>query len=98
MVLIWASLEGTLRLIAHLEGLKIDEMRTEQLLKKSLSLGLIGKNSYDTFRQGIYIRNAVVHGLKPERLSREFVLRTVMLLTDLISGIMRKYQIKWSEL
>jgi len=98
MVLIWASLEGTLRLIAHLEGLKIDEMRTEQLLKKSLSLGLIGKNSYDTFRQGIYIRNAVVHGLKPERLSREFVLRTVMLLSDLISGIKRKYQIKWSEI
>lgn len=98
MVLIWASLEGVLRLIAHIEGLEIDEMRTEQLLKKSLSLGLIGKNSYDTLNQGIHIRNAVVHGLKPEGLSGKFLQRTIKTFEDLIHRTKQKYDIKSSEI
>lgn len=98
VVLIWASLEGALRLIAHVEGLEVDEMRTDQLLKKSLSLGLIGKNSYDTLAQGVRIRNAVVHGLRPKGISRAFLQRAIRTFEDLIRRAKRKYDIKSSEI
>ena len=97
MVLVWASLEGALRLIAHVEGLQIDEMRTDQLLKKSLSLGLIGKNSYNTLNEGVHIRNAVVHGLKPKGVSRKFLQRAIRTFEDLIRRAKLKYDIKSSE-
>ena len=54
---------------AKREGIPLNRLSPSFVIKHLTSLGLIVKSDYETLKRAMHLRNTVVHGFKPSKLS-----------------------------
>jgi len=64
LLLAWATAEGSLRLLAHREGVPLERRSPAYMMKYLASLGLIESRDYDVLQNVLDIRNKAVHGFR----------------------------------
>lgn len=71
MLLLWSSVEATLRIVAKREQIKLDYEQSSYILKKLYSLGYISKSDYELLRAALSNRNSIAHGFKADPIMQE---------------------------
>ena len=64
-VLAWSAAEATMRLVARQQSISLGSVQRNTpffLMKKLFSLGLLSREDYDVFAEGIQLRNLIIHG------------------------------------
>ena len=66
LLLLYAALEPQLRAIAARENVFVPGIGVNRLISALTSEGVISRNDYRTLMDGLAVRNAFAHGLRPE--------------------------------
>lgn len=64
LLLAWAAVEATLRVLIEEENLTLDQLLPTSILKQAVTNGLIARAEYHRLVHIMAYRNAVVHGFK----------------------------------
>ncbi|HDS00393.1 MAG TPA: hypothetical protein ENO22_02710 [candidate division Zixibacteria bacterium] len=83
----WSAIEGTLRLMAMRERIKIKRRTASYLAKKMYNLGLITPDEYNILNEALELRNAVIHGYKTEKADSAVVEDMLTIIRELLGSI-----------
>ncbi len=89
-VLAWSAAEAIMRLIARREKISLGSTQKDTplfLVKKLFSLGLLSREDYDVFAEGMQLRNQIVHGYRVPMPIREEVLTLIASIERLLAEI-----------
>jgi Holliday junction resolvase len=64
LLLTWAAVEALIRLLTEQEGITLDRLSPDYLLKQALTNGIIARDDYRALLYILKFRNAVAHGFK----------------------------------
>lgn len=64
LLLAWAAGEALIRLLTEQEGITLDRLSPDYLLKQALTNGIIARDEYHALLSILKYRNAVAHGFK----------------------------------
>jgi len=64
LLLLWSAIEGALRLLANRENVELESYAPEYVLKRLYSLGLLGREHYQTLDRAMHKRNQAAHGFQ----------------------------------
>ncbi|PPR19567.1 MAG: hypothetical protein CFH40_02255 [Alphaproteobacteria bacterium MarineAlpha10_Bin3] len=91
LLLLAASIEGTLRLVGKFEDIRIDDRDSPiAVLKISLAHGILSEKQFETFKEILIFRNMVAHGIRMEVKNSVFLKRAVVLCLDVLSDLSRQ--------
>ena len=65
LLLAWATVEATGRLLTEEEEIVLDNLTPSYLLKQAVTNGVISRENYNLFVNALKYRNALAHGFKP---------------------------------
>ena len=85
LLLTWAAAEALIRLLTEQEGITLDRLSPDYLLKQAITNGIIARDDYHSLMHILKYRNAVAHGFKTADFSPAIV-------KDLISTARRLLQ------
>ncbi len=83
----WSAIEGTLRLMAMRERIKIKRRTASYLSKKMYNMGIITPDEYNVLHNAIELRNAVIHGYKTEKADSAVVVDMLGIIGELLGSI-----------
>jgi uncharacterized protein YutE (UPF0331/DUF86 family) len=83
----WSAIEGTLRLMAMRERIKIKRRAASYLSKKMYNMGVITPDEYNILNEAIELRNAVIHGYKTEKADSAVVEEMLTIIRELLGSI-----------
>lgn len=63
-LLVWSAAEAALRLLAEREAIELGRDAPSFILDQLYSLGVLSREEYDLFREGVRLRNLIVHGYR----------------------------------
>lgn len=72
-VLAWSATEAALRLVAKKNGVQLESDEPMFIVKKLFSLGILSREDYELFYEGVHLRNVIVHGYRPPILNGNLV-------------------------
>lgn len=61
----WSVVEAILRLMAEDAGEHVEGKQPLYVLQQLTMLGLLDRGDYESFREALQVRNAIIHGLRP---------------------------------
>jgi uncharacterized protein YutE (UPF0331/DUF86 family) len=82
----WSAIEGTLRLLAKHERVKIKRRTPSYVAKKMLNLGIITQEDHDILHDAIELRNAVIHGYKTAQADSGVVVDMLAIVEKLLTN------------
>jgi uncharacterized protein YutE (UPF0331/DUF86 family) len=68
-LLAWSATEAALRLVAKKKGVQLESDQPMFIIKKLFSLGILSREDYELFYEGMRLRNVIVHGYRPPKLN-----------------------------
>jgi len=74
-----------MRLVAKRESIELENDQPAFLLKKLFSLGLLSREDFGLFQEGMRFRSLIVHGYRSPRPEREFVSRLLRRVEELLT-------------
>lgn len=72
-LLAWSATEAALRLVAKKKGVQLESDHPMFIIKKLFSLGILSREDYDLFYEGMHLRNVIAHGYRSPRLNGNLV-------------------------
>jgi hypothetical protein len=66
LLLLWSAVEGALRLLAIRENVELESYAPAYVLKCLYSLGLLGREQYQTLDRATHQRNQAAHGFRSQ--------------------------------
>jgi len=85
ILLAWSAIEAAMRLVAKRESIELENDQPAFLLKKLFSLGLLSREDFGLFQEGMRFRSLIVHGYRSPRPEREFVSRLLRRVEELLT-------------
>lgn len=82
----WSLAEATLRLVAEYEGIGLQRFDPVSLVKKMVTEGVISRSQYQLLMNALSLRNAIAHGFKTEKITRDSVGDLVNVTEDLLDN------------
>jgi hypothetical protein len=73
LLLAWAAIEATLRLVAQQQRITLEEEQPAYLIKRLYTLGALSRPEYDVLQHGLEMRNTIAHGFRPARMESSLV-------------------------
>ena len=64
LLLVWSATEAALRLLAHRENVDLESLAPSYVLQRLYSLGLLGRDQYQTLDGAMRLRNQAAHGFQ----------------------------------
>lgn len=87
LVIACSAAEATLRLLAEKESIHLKRFETLYLLKQLATYAVISRDEYDLLTQALKLRNALVHGFRPDDITSAAVEKTLETVSHLLESV-----------
>lgn len=87
ILLAWAIVEATLRLVAEREQLSLSRVDPLYLIKLLTTEGIVSKSQYKLLTNSYSLRNSVGHGFKTIEINQDIVNKLINLIEDLLGDL-----------
>jgi REase_AHJR-like len=64
LLMLWSATEGALRLLAGREDIELESLAPGYVVNKLYTVGLLGREQYQTLHEAIRLRNQAAHGFQ----------------------------------